>query len=54
MYLFDLQVDPDELINFYNNKEYAAIAKMMQTELFKQLNKYDEPGLKVNQKYIIE
>ena len=53
-YLFDLQVDPDELINFYNNKEYATIAKMMQTELFKQLNKYDEPGLKVNQKYIIE
>ncbi|MCL7754603.1 sulfatase [Polaribacter sp. Z022] len=45
-YLFDLQKDPDELINFYYDKEYAAIAKKMQTELFKQLEKYDEPGLK--------
>ena len=53
-YLFDLQKDPDELINFYNHKEYTAIAKMMQTELFKQLNKYDEPGLRLGQKYITE
>ena len=45
-YLFDLQKDPDELINFYYDAAYADIAKMMQTELFKQLNKYDEPGLK--------
>ncbi|MGJ8744008.1 sulfatase family protein [Polaribacter sp.] len=53
-YLFDLQKDPDELINFYYDKEYAAIAKKMQTELFKQMNEYDEPGLKMNQKYITE
>ena len=45
-YLFDLQKDPNELINFYYDKEYAAIAKMMQTELFKQLKEYDEPGFK--------
>ena len=45
-YLFDLQKDPDELMNFYDDKEYENIAKMMQTELFKQLKKYDEPGLK--------
>ncbi|MDX6746959.1 sulfatase [Polaribacter sp. PL03] len=51
-YLFDLQEDPDELINFYYNKKYTTIAKMMQSELFKQLNKYDEPGLKIKQKYI--
>ncbi|SDR70033.1 uncharacterized sulfatase [Polaribacter sp. KT25b] len=53
-YLFDLQKDPDELINFYYDKEYATIAKKMQTELFKQLNKYDESGLKMRQKYITE
>lgn len=53
-YLFDLEKDPDELINFYYNKEYIAIAKMMQIELFKQLKKYDEPGLKQQQKYITE
>ncbi|MBJ7881559.1 sulfatase family protein [Gelidibacter salicanalis] len=53
-YLFDLEKDPNELINFYYNKDYADIAKMMQTELFIQLKKYDEPGLKANQQYIIE
>ena len=29
-------------------------AKMMQTELFKQLKKYDEPGLKAKQPFITE
>ncbi|MCL7762984.1 sulfatase [Polaribacter sp. Z014] len=53
-YLFDLQKDPDELINFYYDAAYAGIAKMMQTELFKQMKMYDEPGLKLNQKYITE
>ncbi|GAL81953.1 hypothetical protein JCM19274_133 [Algibacter lectus] len=51
-YLFDLEKDPDELINFYYNKDYKDIAKMMQTELFMQLEKYDEPGLKLKQSYI--
>lgn len=53
-YLFDLETDPDELINVYYDQDYSEIAKMMQTELFKQLNKYDEPGLKLGQKYITE
>ena len=53
-YLFDLETDPDELTNFYNDKAYADIAKMMQTELFKQLKKYDEPGLKDKKPYITE
>lgn len=51
-YLFDLEKDPDELINFYYDKDYKDIAKMMQIELFKQLEKYDEPGLKLRQPYI--
>ena len=53
-YLFDLQKDPDELINFYHDAAYASIAKMMQAELFKQMKMYDEPGLKLGQKYITE
>ena len=53
-YLFDLEKDPDELINFYNDNAYADIANMMQTELFKQLKKYDEPGLKAKQVYVTE
>ncbi|TGV01858.1 sulfatase family protein [Flavivirga rizhaonensis] len=50
-YLFDLEKDPDELINFYKDPAYKGIAKMMQTELFKQLEKYDEPGLKHSKPY---
>ncbi|WP_366184311.1 sulfatase [Flavobacterium ovatum] len=53
-YLFDLTKDPDELTNFYNDKNYKAIAQKMQTELFKQLVKYDEPGLKNSKPYITE
>lgn len=44
-YLFDLEKDPFELTNVYNDKAYAKIAKEMQTELFRQLEKYEEPGL---------
>lgn len=53
-YLFDLEKDPDELVNFYYDNDYKAIAKMMQDELFRQLEKYDEPGLKLKQPYITE
>ena len=53
-YLFDLEKDPDELTNFYNEKSYKAIAQKMQTELFKQLVKYDELGLKMSKPYITE
>lgn len=50
-YLIDLEKDPDELINFYEDPAYAKIAKDMQKVLFQQLEKYDEPGLK-GQPYI--
>ncbi|MDO6840198.1 sulfatase [Paraglaciecola chathamensis] len=53
-YLFDLEKDPNELINFYNDKDYSEIANLLQIELFKQLEKYDEPGLKINQAYVTE
>ncbi len=53
-YLFDLEKDPDELINYYYDKNYKDIAKKMQDELFRQLKKFDEPGLKLNRPYITE
>lgn len=53
-YLFDLEKDPDELVNFYYDRAYSSIAKMMQTELFKQLRQYDEPGLKIKRPFITE
>ncbi len=44
-YLFDLEKDPNELINFYNDKNYKEIAEKMQKELFVMMNKFKEPGL---------
>lgn len=45
-WLFDLVKDPDELINFYNNPEYKAIAKKLHKELYSQMKQFDEPLLK--------
>jgi uncharacterized sulfatase len=45
-WLFDLDKDPDELINFYNVSEYKDIAMTMKKELYLQMKKYDEPLLK--------
>lgn len=45
-WLFDLQKDPDELINFYNHPEYRQIAETLQTELRKQIKQYNDPILK--------
>jgi uncharacterized sulfatase len=53
-WLIDLEKDPDELVNQYNNPEYVDIAKKLQDELFAQMKKFDEPGLALNRPYIIE
>ena len=45
-WLFDLEKDPDELINFYSNPEYAPIAKKLTEALLKQAKAFKEP--KVN------
>ena len=45
-YLYDLEKDPDELINFYNDAAYKSIKDKMQKELLAQLIQYKEPGLK--------
>ncbi|WP_372806486.1 sulfatase [Pontiella sp.] len=51
-WLFDLEKDPDELVNFYARPEYRAVAKKMQAELIAQMQRYEEPALeKVNLKY---
>lgn len=53
-YLFDLEEDPFEFVNQYNNEAYEEVVEKMQAELFNQMEKYDEPGLKNKQPYIIE
>lgn len=53
-YLFDLEKDPNELINFYYDAAYKKIANDLQSELFKQMKKVDEPGLKLSRPYIVE
>lgn len=42
-WLFDLKNDPDELVNFYNNPNYSAIAKSLKKELYVQMKQYNEP-----------
>jgi len=51
-YLFDLELDPNELINYYYDEKYAAVVKKLQTELFRQMEQYEEPGLKNKRPYI--
>ncbi|MDW5288099.1 sulfatase [Formosa sp. PL04] len=52
-YLFDLERDPNELINFYYDADYKEIAEKLQKELFKQMKDVDEPGLKT-QPYVVK
>jgi len=46
-WLFDLQEDPDELINYYNNPDYKDIAAWLMKELYNQMEAYDDPLLKL-------
>lgn len=46
-WLFDLQKDPNELINCYNKSEYKQIAKALMKELYAQMKLYKEPLDKV-------
>lgn len=45
-WLFDLQDDPDEVVNFYNAKGYKKISGNMMKELKCQLELYKEPALR--------
>ena len=53
-WLIDLEKDPDELTNVYNDPDYATVAKRMKDELFRQMKQFDEPGLAIKKPYITE
>ncbi len=42
-WLFDLNIDPDELINFFNDDGYSGIVQKLQTALFKAMKEYKIP-----------
>ena len=44
-WLFDLEKDPDEITNFYDNPEYKEVAEKFQAELIEQMKRYNEPAL---------
>ena len=44
-WLFDLEKDPDELVNFYGRDEYKGEFTRLKKELKSQMVKYDEPVL---------
>jgi uncharacterized sulfatase len=44
-WLFDLEKDPDELVNFYGRDEYKDVGLHLDTELLQQMRKFKEPAL---------
>ncbi|NDV61494.1 sulfatase [Puniceicoccales bacterium CK1056] len=47
-WLFDLEKDPDELINFYRNPDYKEIGERLKNSLVTQMKAFKEPALKKN------
>ncbi|TXF87959.1 sulfatase-like hydrolase/transferase [Neolewinella aurantiaca] len=43
-YLFDLELDPQEIINRYEDPAYAAVIKRLQPELLRQVRLYKDPS----------
>jgi uncharacterized sulfatase len=44
-WLFDLEKDPDELTNFYDDPNYREVATRFQEKLTELMRQYDEPAL---------
>lgn len=44
-WLYDLEKDPDELINFYQDPAYAEVASRFKIRLMELMEEYDEPAL---------
>ncbi len=44
-WLFDLQKDPDELTNFYNNPDYKETAQKLAKQLIEYSQKYNDPRI---------
>ncbi|WP_075601974.1 sulfatase-like hydrolase/transferase [Saccharicrinis aurantiacus] len=53
-WLFDLQRDPDEVVNYYKHPEYKAAAKEMMSVLKARMKQFDEPILDPKYKLIYE
>ncbi len=47
-WLFDLKKDPDELINFYDHKNYKRIREKMTTALKMEMERASEPALQID------
>lgn len=45
-WLFDLKIDPDEMVNQFNNPEYREIIRKMSAELITYGNQYNDPRAK--------
>ncbi|MFI3331772.1 MAG: sulfatase-like hydrolase/transferase [Rikenellaceae bacterium] len=52
-WLFDLERDPAENINFYDDPQYQEIAQRLQTELLRQMELYKEPAIDLGFKYLL-
>ncbi len=52
-YLFDLERDPSENINFYSDPEYKEVVARLQPELLRQMEQYGEPALALGFKYLL-
>ena len=53
-WLLDLEKDPDEIINYYNQPEYSDIAAKLMAELKHQMHMYGELALEAEQPLIYE
>ncbi|MFI3322815.1 MAG: sulfatase-like hydrolase/transferase [Rikenellaceae bacterium] len=52
-YLFDLEKDPLENINFYSDPAYKEVVERLQPELLRQMKQYGEPALDLGFKYLL-
>lgn len=48
-WLYDLEKDPDELINYYPDPAYQPVARQFMTELRAQMKRFNEPALEHGQ-----
>lgn len=53
-WLLDLEKDPNEEVNFYNNRKYKKIAKKLKSELIKQMNAFNDPVLTSKKKLLFD
>ncbi|MFI3289690.1 MAG: sulfatase-like hydrolase/transferase [Rikenellaceae bacterium] len=52
-WLFDMERDPSELINYYNDPEYKSVVERLQPELLSQMDKYQDPSIDLGYKFLL-